>query len=58
VNQPLFFTNPASEVAREDITLKMSEDGAATWSTIALVQKGCGMYSSAVQFYDGTIGVQ
>ena len=58
VGQPLFFTNPASESAREDITLKMSVDGAAHWSTVRLVQKGCGMYSSVVQFTDGTLGVQ
>lgn len=58
VGQPLFFTNPASEVAREDITLKMSVDGAATWSTVHLVQQGCGMYSSVVQFGDGSLGVQ
>ena len=50
VGQPLLFTNPASEVAREDITLKMSQDGAASWSTVHLVQKGCGMYSSVLQF--------
>ena len=58
VGQPLFFTNPASEVAREDITLKMSQDGAASWSTVHLVQKGCGMYSSVLQFPDGSVGVQ
>ena len=80
VGLPLFFTNPASESAREvrapitvlngqqgvgdlmchtqDITLKMSVDGAAHWSTVRLVQKGCGMYSSVVQFPDGTLGVQ
>ena len=58
VGLPLFFTNPASETAREDITLKMSSDGAAHWSTVRLVQKGCGMYSSVVQFTDGTLGVQ
>jgi len=58
VGRPLFFTNPASESARQDITLKMSTDGAATWTDIRLLQKGCGMYSSIVQFHDGTIGVQ
>jgi hypothetical protein len=58
VGQPLFFTNPASELARQDITLKMSEDAGATWATVHLVEKGCGMYSSVVQFPDGTIGVQ
>merc|ERR1712217_700575 len=58
VGHPLFFTNPASEAARQDITLKMSTDGAATWSKVHLLQEGCGMYSSIVQFYDGTIGVQ
>ena len=58
VGQPLFFTNPASYVAREDITLKMSTDGAASWSTVHLVQRGCGMYSSVVQFRDGSLGVQ
>eukprot|EP00937_MAST-01D_sp_MAST-1D-sp2_P006576 g6576.t1 len=58
VGQPLFFTNPASEVARQDITLKMSTDGAASWSTVHLVQAGCGMYSSVVQFDDGSLGVQ
>lgn len=58
VGRPLFFTNPASEIARQDITLKMSSDGAATWSEVHLVQKGCGMYSSVVQFPDGTLGVQ
>ena len=58
VGKPLFFTNPASEVAREDITLKMSMDGAASWSTVHLVQAGCGMYSSVVQFDDGSLGVQ
>ena len=36
----------------------MSTDGAATWSTVHEVQKGCGMYSSVVQFVDGSIGVQ
>ena len=36
VGQPLFFTNPAS-VARKDITLKMSTDGTASWSTVHLV---------------------
>ena len=58
VGQPLFFTNPASEAARQDITLKMSTDGAATWGTVRLVQAGCGMYSSVVQFPDGSLGVQ
>lgn len=58
VGKPLFFTNPASEVARRDITLKMSTDGAATWSRVHLVQEGFGMYSSVVQFPDGTLGVQ
>jgi hypothetical protein len=28
----------------------MSVDGAAHWSTVHLVQRGCGMYSSVVQF--------
>jgi hypothetical protein len=58
VGKPLFFTNPASERAREDITLKMSETGGASWTTVHLVQQGCGMYSSVVQFPDGTLGVQ
>ena len=58
VGKPLFFTNPNSELARQDITLKMSMDGAATWSIVHLVQKGCGMYSSVVQFEDGSLGVQ
>eukprot|EP01052_Picozoa_sp_SAG31_P029926 SAG31_NODE_3022_length_4780_cov_10.130955_4_plen_366_part_00 len=58
VGRPLFFTNPASEVAREDITLKMSVDGALSWSIVHLVQKGCGMHSSIVQFKDGSLGVQ
>jgi len=58
VGKPLFFTNPASFVAREDITLKMSTDGAASWTTVHLVEKGCGMYSSVVQFPDGSLGVQ
>ena len=54
----VFFTNPASELARQDITLKMSLDGAASWTTVHVVQKGCGMYSSVVQFPDGSLGVQ
>jgi len=58
VGRPLFFTNPASFVARTNITLKMSVDGAATWTTVHLVQSGCGMYSSVVQFLDGSLGVQ
>ena len=58
VGQPLFFTNPASEVAREDITLKMSTDGGVAWSKVGLVQEGCAMYSSVVQFPDGSLGVQ
>ena len=45
-------------MAREDLTLKMSTDGAASWSVVHLVQKGCGMYSSVVQFHDGTLGIQ
>ena len=38
VGTPLFFTNPASELAREDITLKMSVDGGAAWTTVHEVQ--------------------
>ena len=58
VGKPLFFTNPASELARTDVTLKMSVDGAATRSIVHLVQAGCGMHSSVVQFEDGSLGVQ
>ena len=58
VGTPLFFTNPNSFLARKDITLKMSTDGGLIWSRVHLVQKGCGMYSSVIQFEDGSIGVQ
>jgi photosystem II stability/assembly factor-like uncharacterized protein len=58
VGTPLFFTNPDSFLARKDITLKMSTDGGLIWSRVHLVQKGCGMYSSVIQFEDGSIGVQ
>ena len=50
VGQPLFFTNPNSFTARENITLKMSQDGGVAWSTVHLVQAGCGMYVYHVYF--------
>ena len=56
-NQTLFFTNPAATYNRANLTLKMSVDGGCRWSEVLRVNNGTSMYSSIVQFSDGTIGV-
>ena len=44
-------TRPASTAAR-------AVQPGLIWSRVHLLQKGCGMYSSVIQFEDGSIGVQ
>lgn len=51
----LWFANPAS-MARENLSLRVSEDEGKSWKHTRPVNKGMSAYSSLCAFADGTIG--
>lgn len=52
----LLFSNPASAVRRERLTLRMSLDGGRTWVASRVLYPGPSAYSSLACLADGTIG--
>jgi len=52
----LVFTNPDSR-SRERMTMRLSEDGGATWPKKRLIHAGSTGYSSPAELADGTIGL-
>lgn len=52
---PLVFSNPAS-LRREKLTIRMSDDEGATWSSARVLQAGPAAYSSLAPLPDGSIG--
>lgn len=54
--QRVFFSNPASQRGRRDLTLRMSDDGGRTWA-YALLLARLGAYSDIVVLHDGRVGV-
>lgn len=53
----LYFSNPASEQSRENMTLKLSDDDGATWSKEYVVHRGPSAYSDVVLINKNTIGI-
>jgi sialidase-1 len=51
----LLFSNPAS-TRREKLTVRLSEDGGATWQQAGLLHAGPAAYSALVVLPDGSIG--
>ncbi|WP_052487639.1 sialidase family protein [Gordoniibacillus kamchatkensis] len=50
----LLFSNPSS-LKRENLTVKASADGGATWSIVQVVHEGPAAYSDLAIAGDGTI---
>lgn len=53
----VLFTNPASTVARQNMTIRVSEDETRTWPISRAIHVGPAAYSSAAALSDGTIGL-
>jgi sialidase-1 len=56
-SKTLYFSNPASEKSRENMTLKYSDDDGASWSKAFVVHRGPSAYSDMVQISKQTIGI-
>ena len=52
----LLFTNPASEEKRENMTVRLSDDGGQTWPYQGTLHAGPAAYSCLVAFPDGQAG--
>ena len=53
----LLFANPASETARERLTVRVSTDSGATWPWGKLIYAGSAAYSSMAVLPDGRVGI-
>lgn len=53
----ILFANPANEIERTDMTLRISTDDGKTWPVANLVHKGWSCYSSIVRLPDGRVGL-
>ena len=56
VGEVLLFSNPASEDAREQMTVRRSTDAGATWEASLVLHAGPAAYSSLVALGDGVGG--
>ncbi|OQC58030.1 MAG: Sialidase precursor [Bacteroidetes bacterium ADurb.Bin013] len=57
VGERLFFSNPDSPDRRENLTLRMSDDGGKTWSEGKTICAGSSAYSSLTVLLGGDVGV-
>lgn len=57
VSNYILFSNPASTVKREKMTIKLSENNGKTWPYTYLVYSGPAAYSDLVNLPDGNIGL-
>ena len=53
----LFFSNPASETAREQMTLRISYDEGKSWPVAKVFHTGSSAYSCLTRVADGSIGL-
>ncbi|HVJ07247.1 MAG TPA: sialidase family protein [Acidisarcina sp.] len=53
----ILFTNSASNVRRENLTVKVSYDGGRTWPLSRTINAGPSGYSTVIPLKDGNIGV-
>lgn len=53
---PLLFSNPASK-KREQMTVRLSNDGGHSWPVSRTVYAGSAAYSSLVELHDGSVGL-
>jgi sialidase-1 len=56
-SKTLYFSNPASEKSRENMTLKYSDDDGVSWSKAFVVHRGPSAYSDIVRVSKHTIGI-
>lgn len=56
VGERLLFTNPASALRRENLTLKQSRDLGKTWSAAAVIHPGPAAYSDLAALPGGRVG--
>ena len=52
----LAFSNPASQKARENMTVRLSYNNGKTWSKRVVVHEGPSAYSNLVELSDGNLG--
>ena len=57
VGERLFFSNPDSPDRRENLTLRVSDDGGKTWSEGKTICAGNSAYSSLTVLSGGNVGV-
>ena len=55
--QALLFSNPASKIERQDLTISVSGDGGRTWPRHTLVAQGAAAYSDIVVLGGNSLGV-
>jgi sialidase-1 len=56
--KPVFaFSNPASQKARVNMTVRLSHDGAKTWKRSVVVHEGPSAYSNLVSLPGGKLGL-
>ena len=53
----LLFSNPASTVKRENLTIRLSYDEGKTWPIAKVIDSGKSAYSSLAVLPDGSVGV-